>query len=108
MKYPFTKASFKEYILNIDISDFNNINLDEENYKSTYKMQKINELKSNSDTLSKKFEDDKIVFGKSFINNHTLKKLKNISTDPSEFIDMDGVSFLNLLDSQNHMSLILF
>ena len=72
-KYPFTKASFKEYILNIDISDFNNINLNEENYKSTYKMQKINELKSNSDTLSKKFEDDKIVFGKSFINNHTLK-----------------------------------
>ena len=99
MKYPFTKASFKEYILNIDISDFNNINLDEENYKSTYKMQKINELKSNSDTLSKKFEDDKIVFGKSFINNHTLKKLKNTSTEPSEFIDIDEVSFLNLLDS---------
>ncbi len=98
-KYPFTKASFEEYILNIDISDFNNINLDEENYKSTYKMQKINELKSNSDTLSKKFEDDKTVFGKSFINNHTFKKLKNISIDHNELIDMNGVSFLNILDS---------
>ena len=62
-------------------------------------MQKINELKSNSDTLSKNFENDKTVFGKSFINNHTLKKLKNISINHNELIDKNGVSFLNILDS---------
>ena len=50
-KYPHTRASFEEYILNIDISDFNNVNLDEENYRSTYKMQRVNQLKKSSDTL---------------------------------------------------------
>ena len=45
-KYPHTRASFEEYILNIDISDFNNVNLDEENYRSTYKMQRVNQLKT--------------------------------------------------------------
>ena len=97
--YPYTRASFEEYVLNIDISDFNNINLEEENYRSTYRMQKIKQLKMSSDTLSEKFERDKDIFGESFIQGHTLKKLPNLN--PNQ-IDLNGVnlniSFLNLLD----------
>ena len=40
-------------------------------------MQKVNELKKNFDTLSLKFNEDKIIFGKSFISNHPIKKLPN-------------------------------
>ena len=65
--YPHTRASFEEYILNIDISDFNNVDLEEETYRSTYKMQKINQLKKSSDTLKTKFEEDINMFSKSFI-----------------------------------------
>ena len=61
-KYPHSRASFDEYILNIDISDFNNIDLDEENYKSTYKMQKVDQLRKSSDTLYQQFEEDKLTF----------------------------------------------
>ena len=97
--YPYTRASFEEYVLNIDISEFNNINLEEENYRSTYRMQKIKQLKMSSDTLSEKFERDKDIFGESFILGHTLKKLPNLN--PNQ-IDLDGInlniSFLNLLD----------
>ena len=80
-KYPHSRASFDEYILNIDISEFNNINLDEENYRSTYKMQRVDQLKTNSDTLYDKFKDDKIIFGKTFITGHTLKKLSNLNAN---------------------------
>ena len=90
----------KKYILNIDISDFNNVDLEEETYRSTYKMQKINQLKKSSDTLNTKFEEDKNVFAESFILGHTLKKLPNLNPDQIklEKDNIDG-SFLKLLNS---------
>ena len=98
-RYPHTRASFEEYVLNIDISDFNNVDLEEETYKSTYKMQKINQLKNSSDTLNKKFEEDKTIFAKSFLLGHTLKKLPNLNPDQVELDDdyFNG-SFLKILD----------
>ena len=98
-KYPHTRASFDEYVLNIDISEFNNVDLSEENYRSTYKMQKINQLKTNSDTLNDKFSEDKIIFGKSFVAGHTLKKLPNLNANQIELNDSEiNRSFLNLLN----------
>jgi len=99
-RYPHTRASFEEYVLNIDISDFNNVDLEEETYKSTYKMQKINQLKNSSDTLNKKFEEDKTIFAKSFLLGHTLKKLPNLNPDQVELDDdyING-SLLKILDS---------
>ena len=98
--YPHTRASFEEYILNIDISDFNNVDLEEETYRSTYKMQKINQLKKSSDTLSTKFEEDINMFSESFIIGHSLKKLPNLNQNQIELED-DYIdeSFLKLLDS---------
>ena len=97
-KYPHTKASFEEYIMNIDISEFNNVNLEEENYKSTYRMQKVSQLRKSSDTLNYKFESDKDVFGKSFLLGHTLRKLPNLKSSqiPSEINANEP--FLNLLN----------
>ena len=98
--YPHTRASFEEYILNIDISDFNNVDLEEETYRSTYKMQKINQLKKSSDTLKTKFQEDINMFSESFIIGHSLKKLPNLNPNQIQLEDdyVDG-SFLKLLDS---------
>jgi len=98
--YPHTRASFEEYILNIDISDFNNVDLEEETYRSTYKMQKINQLKKSSDTLKTKFQEDINMFSESFIIGHSLKKLPNLNPNQIELEDdyVDG-SFLELLNS---------
>ena len=99
-KYPHTRASFEEYILNIDISDFNNVNLEEETYKSTYKMQKVKQLRISSDTLFKKFESDKHLFGSSFISGHSLKKLPNLNPDQIKINNIDfNKSFLYLMDN---------
>jgi len=98
--YPHTRASFEEYILNIDISDFNNVDLEEETYRSTYKMQKINQLRKSSDTLKTKFQEDINMFSESFIIGHSLKKLPNLNPNQIQLEDdyVDG-SFLKLLDS---------
>ena len=98
-KYPHSRASFDEYILNIDISEFNNIDLDEENYRSTYKMQRVNQLKHNSDTLEIKFNNDKYSFGKNFMSGHTLRKLPNINSNQIELNNFNlNDSFLNLIN----------
>ena len=84
-------------ILNIDISDFNNIDLDEENYKSTYKMQKVDQLRKSSDTLVKQFQEDKLTFSESFLNGHTLRKLPNLRPDQVDELEIDGnTSFINI------------
>jgi lipopolysaccharide export system permease protein len=98
-KYPHSRASFDEYILNIDVSEFNNIDLDEENYRSTYKMQRVNQLKHNADTLEIKFNDDKSSFGKVFMSGHTLRKLRNINPDQIALNNFNlNDSFLNLIN----------
>ena len=98
-KYPHSRASFDEYILNIDVSEFNNIDLDEENYRSTYKMQRVNQLKHNADTLEIKFNDDKSSFGKNFMSGHTLRKLPNINSNQIELNNFNlNDSFLNLIN----------
>tara|TARA_B100000575_G_scaffold201924_1_gene163656 strand:- start:25499 stop:26935 length:1437 start_codon:yes stop_codon:yes gene_type:complete len=102
-KYPFSKASFEEYILNIDISDFNNVDLDEENYKSTYRMQKINQLRKSSDTLENKFEYDKYIFGQSFITGHTIRKLPNINSIEIKELETDlSNSFIYLINNPSN------
>ena len=98
-KYPHSRASFDEYILNINVSEFNNIDLDEENYRSTYKMQRVNQLKHNSDTLEIKFNNDKYSFGKNFMSGHTLRKLPNINSNQIELNNFNlNDSFLNLIN----------
>ena len=98
-KYPHSRASFDEYILNIDVSEFNNIDLDEENYRSTYKMQRVNQLKHNADTLEIKFNDDKSSFGEVFMSGHTLRKLRNINPDQIALNNFNlNDSFLNLIN----------
>jgi len=83
-KYPHAKVYFQEYLMNIDISEFNNVDLDEENYRSTYKMQKISQLKTSVDTLKINFDRDKDVFGKSMASSHPLRRLPNLNDNRTD------------------------
>ncbi len=47
LKHPHTKVAFEQYTMNIDLSQFNNVDLTEENYKITFLMNiiyKINQI----------------------------------------------------------------
>ena len=55
---PFTKSYFKEYIINIDLSNFNNVDMDDENYRNSQNMLKIGELTESIDSFSTSYNQE--------------------------------------------------
>lgn len=87
-RHPHAKVAFEQYNMNIDLSEFNNIDLEEENYKSTFRMQKVDQLNKNIDSLEGVFSKQKEVFAANFKksspvialskNNGTIEELDSI------------------------------
>ncbi|PIF00083.1 MAG: permease [Maribacter sp.] len=50
-KYPFANADFETYTMNIDLSGFNNVDMDEERDVSTEKMKNVSRLTKDIDSL---------------------------------------------------------
>ena len=67
--------------MNIDLSKFNNVDLEEENYKSTFRMQKIDQLKISIDTLQRNFAEQQDVFSENFGKQSVLTRTANNRTD---------------------------
>ncbi|TVZ28058.1 lipopolysaccharide export system permease protein [Gillisia sp. Hel_I_86] len=55
---PFAKSYFKEYIINIDLSNFNDVDLDDENYRNSQNMLKIGELSQSIDSFSTSYNQE--------------------------------------------------
>ncbi|MCM5663614.1 LptF/LptG family permease [Galbibacter mesophilus] len=51
--YPFAKASFEKYTIFMDLSNLNNVDLEEEKVKNTFKMLNVSELDYAIDSLEK-------------------------------------------------------
>ncbi|HCQ24867.1 MAG TPA: permease [Flavobacteriaceae bacterium] len=87
-RHPHAKVAFEQYNMNIDLSEFNNVDLEEENYKSTFRMQKVDQLNKNIDSLEGVFSKQKEVFAANFKksspgtalakNNGTIQELDSI------------------------------
>ncbi|EIA08720.1 membrane protein, putative [Flavobacterium frigoris PS1] len=61
-KLPFAKSSFKKYTINIDLSQLNQVDVDDENIANTNTMLTVNELRYTLDSLDKNFKTDIISF----------------------------------------------
>ena len=72
LRIPHAKVSFDEYEMNIDLSQFNNINLDEENITTSFRMKKINQLRISIDTLENSFEEKQEIFYNNFYKNNSV------------------------------------
>jgi len=59
-------VSFETYEMNIDLSKFNQVDLEEENHKNTFRMKKIDQLKISIDTLQQNYGKDQEVFSENF------------------------------------------
>jgi lipopolysaccharide export system permease protein len=83
LKHPFTKANFKTYTINKDLSDLNDVDLNEEQDVSTDKMKNISRLSKDIDSL--KEDNEKVVkaFSKNIVNRMgafmTLNKPDSLS-----------------------------
>tara|TARA_R110002074_G_scaffold14788_1_gene50937 strand:- start:16246 stop:17802 length:1557 start_codon:yes stop_codon:yes gene_type:complete len=55
---PFAKSYFKEYTLNIDLTEFNSADIDKENNFNNHNMYKVNELIPEIDKISEEYSDN--------------------------------------------------
>ena len=96
MRFPHAKVHFEEYIMNIDLSKFNNVDLNEENYTTTYKMQKVSQLKVSIDTLERDFSAQRKIFSENFNKKHYYSHIKPID-DIVNFVP-DSILKANILN----------
>lgn len=101
--FPHARVKFEKYVMNIDLSQFNNINLNEEKYTSTYKMQNVGELINSIDSLEKTFSKNSNVFSENFSNKNNLyTELENISKNNNDSINL--VKYNNTLNFTEEVS----
>ncbi len=51
-KHPFAKMHFKQYVLNLDLSELDNVDMDAQQYSKGFNMLNVNQLKHQIDTIS--------------------------------------------------------
>ena len=96
-RHPHAKVHFKEYIMNIDLSQFNNIDLTEEKYTTTYRMQKVAQLRTSIDSLEINFKTQKKIFSENLNKKHSLKKVRQSKKEEEEVLK-DTLFQANVLD----------
>ena len=68
--------------MNIDLSNFNQVDFENEKYKNTYRMQNVSQLNLSIDSLSKRIKSTYKNFGKSFYTRTGITNFKKtIRTD---------------------------
>ena len=93
-RIPHAKVTFEEYEMNIDLSQFNNVDLEEENVTTLFRMQKIDQLKVSIDTLQTSFSEEQEVFNTNFSRKSAVvswvkKETEMVQKDslPSHLLD---------------------
>lgn len=88
-KFPFAQANFDMYTMNIDLSEFNNIDLEEEKELRTEKMKNISRLRKDIDS----------------INQDNIRRVTSFSKVTSE--RMGAFAVLPAIDSTLNKSMLL-
>jgi len=84
---PFAKSSFEEYAINIDLTEFNNVDIEKENRLSNQNMYNMRELYLAIDSLSTSYTKDIEVFSDNMYYRSGLAKLHD--KDNKDSLDHD-------------------
>ena len=82
---PFAKSYFEEYVINIDLSNFNDVDLDEERYSNSHNMLKISELNETIDSFSTSYTEDLERFSKTMYSRSGITNL-DVDYQPADSI----------------------
>ena len=82
-KFPFAKSSFKKYTINIDLSQLNNVDVDEEKSASSNTMLTLNELNYTLDSLNKNYKTEVTSYSEN-INSRTILENKTFNNFSSQ------------------------
>lgn len=99
--YQHAKAHFDKYIINVDVSGFNNENLDEIKVDNTFKMMNVTELNETVDSIKDNYKKNMRFFGENVLRRTGFVDLNNNIT-----IASDSINDNEAKDKNNLISLI--
>lgn len=102
VKHPFAKATFETYTINIDLSNFNNVNLEEERNISTDKMKNVSRLSKDIDSLKK----DNIKIVSAFSKNISNRMGAFIPIPPQDSLKKANIKKVMVMDSIKKASML--
>ncbi|NNF81763.1 MAG: YjgP/YjgQ family permease [Flavobacteriaceae bacterium] len=105
-KKPHVKSSFEKYILNVDLSQMNNVDLDDRQYSTRYNMLTSRELSYTIDTLKVDYQGDMEELASNMLNRSTAITLdKNIKPKKSEK-KFEGDNIFELFDNKKNVQIL--
>ncbi|MDT0686661.1 LptF/LptG family permease [Autumnicola psychrophila] len=96
---PYAKSYFEEYAINIDLSEFNNVDLEDENYHSTQGMLNTSELRESIDSFSTDYNKEVKVFKESMFTRSGAATMA-LNYRPADTTIAIGESLLDLYNTQ--------
>ncbi|WP_237690405.1 LptF/LptG family permease [Salegentibacter tibetensis] len=82
---PFAKSYFEEYTINLDLSDFNNVDLEDESYSNTQGMLNISELRQSIDSFSTSHNEKKRALTENMYQRTDFDKIE-VNLNPADSI----------------------
>ena len=92
LQQEFVRSSFKEYIINIDLTEFNNKDIDKENKLNNQNMYNVKELRAEIDSQSQRYTNAIKAFSNSMYFRTGITKFQNKNTK-NFFLESDTITF---------------
>ncbi|MFD1096476.1 LptF/LptG family permease [Salegentibacter chungangensis] len=102
---PFAKSYFREYTINMDLSNFNNVDLEDENYSNTQGMLKISELNESIDSFSTEY-NKKVKDFSSYMYKRSGVTSMDINLNPSDSVQEIKNSILEKYDTYQAQQIV--
>ncbi len=95
-KKPYAKSYFEEYIINVDITGFNDIDMDDQSYDNRYNIFNVSDLNYKIDSLYIKKDEAQENFSKTLYKRTSIGGLdKNINPQKDSIFEGDILSLFN-------------
>lgn len=87
-KYPFAKVSFDRYVMNIDLSKLNDVDINEKNNITTYRMMNVSQLTRSIDSITQDYKENLTAYGESLYRRTGISYIDE-TTDRPEILSKD-------------------
>jgi len=104
-KKPFAKSDFETYTINVDLSEINNVDLDDKKITSKYDMLDIQDLNYTIDSLEQKKSDTYEEFSTNIYNRSAIKVLNENITIKEKDSVYSG-SIIELFNTEKKVSVV--
>lgn len=106
VREPFAKSYFDTYTLNIDLSELDNVDLDDRDINDNYQMMNVIALDSSLKKLSKRYENDRNKFGEKYVNRSDFKPIDAIYDGVKKLKDTLDVVLINNFELKDKVRIL--